>query len=264
MFDSFDESPMFIELEDFTFTTTAQQGINTQKIQDVEVFADGFSIGVFNLPAKVPVLSDNATVDIVIFPNIRNNGQISASVSYPFYKEVRVSLPFEPEQVVPVQLNFSYRDDAQIVNVCDFEGANCFVDNFDMNLDILFNRSSETIYGNFCGKITLPEDNTFFEKSTFNSINKSDLTSTRVYLEMDYRCETEFSAGVLLSGGGLPDFPAYAFTFKPTSEWNKIYIELSELIVSSNIESFKVIYGTTTPTTTAGSIWVDNVRVLYF
>jgi len=264
LFDTFDDVPMYLDIPSVGLSTTTGQGLNTQKILDVEVFADGFSVGVFNLPAKVPILSSNESVEISIFPVIRNNGILSNPVKYPFYEREDYSFTFEAGEeklIVPV---FKYRSDAFVKLICDFEVGNCITFDFDENFDLRFEQSSETDYGDFCGKITIEESNTFFEKASFEGIQKSSLTSNIVFLEMDYRCDNDFGVGLILSGSGEPDFPAYKLVLNKQENWNKIYIEVSQLLVSNNIESFRVLLGTPTTTTSPGSVWVDNIKLVHF
>ena len=49
----------FPSIDDVEIETTVQQGLPTHGIRDVSVYADGFSIGVYNLPVDVPVLESD-------------------------------------------------------------------------------------------------------------------------------------------------------------------------------------------------------------
>lgn len=265
LFDTFDEVPMFLDISSVELKTTSEQGLNNHNISAIEVFADGFSVGVFSLPAKVPVLSSGGSnVEVSIFPVIRNNGITSNPVRYPFYKDDAMTLQFEAgidKLIVPI---FEYRTDAVVNTICDFEVNNCITFDFDQNLNVRFMQSTETMFGDFCGKITIEEANTFFEKASFDAINKSSLGNNIVFLEMDYRCENDFGVGLVLSGSGEPDFPAYKLVLNEQETWNKIYIEVSQLLTSTNIETFRVLIGTPTTTTSPGSIWVDNIKLVHF
>jgi len=267
-FDSFDDVPMFLDIPSANFEVSTGQGFGTSKITAVEVFADGFSIGTFELPAKVPVLSsgDSDNVEISIFPVIRNNGIISNQVKYPFYEREDFSFPFISGEVVTVIPSFKYRSDAIIETVCDFENNNCINIDIDLNFDLRFSQSTETDFGDFCGKITLKDSIRFFEKASFQSVEKSILNSNIVFLEMDYRCEQNFGVGLVLSGSGVPDFPAYTIVLNEQETWNKIYIEVSQLLEPTNIESFRVLIGTPIEKTTSSetSIWIDNVKLVHF
>ncbi|MBT8232709.1 MAG: hypothetical protein HKO66_05625 [Saprospiraceae bacterium] len=264
LLDGFDETPMFIQVDSVSLSTNGNQGWPSHKISDIEVFADGFSVGVFNLPAKVPVLQTNDSIDITIAPVIRNNGISSNPVKYPFYQNLDFSFLFEEGTTIPLSPTFKYRNDAVIVPICDFEISNCINLDFDQNINIGFIKSSDTEYGDFSGLIEIEEANTFFEKGSFTQINKSLLSNNIAFLEMDYKCEIGFGIGVILSGQGVPDFPAYKIVLKPQETWNKIYIEISQLISPSNVEGFRILFGTTTATTIPGKIWVDNLRVVHF
>ena len=264
LFDTLGEDVMFLEFESAELTTTSGQGENTHKIQDIHVFVDGFSVGVFNLPAKVPVLSNDSDVRVDVFAVISNNAQRSNPIDYPFYDKVTFDLTFEPLATRALDLNFRYNNDAKVVILADFEGNNPLSVSLPGSTNIDFIRSRETPYGDFCGKLTLPEEVTFYEKTTFGKIPRSVLATNEVYLEIDYKCDIEFGVGLVLETSANGTIPIYKLRLRPQEEWNKVYIQFSQELAIDGIEEFSILLGSGIDDPEDGSIWVDNIKFVHF
>ncbi|MDA8693487.1 hypothetical protein N9L92_05430, partial [Saprospiraceae bacterium] len=144
LFDGFDEIPMYLTFSDeVSLITVPEEGANTQDVLGVSVFADGFNIGVFELPADVPVLDDNSETDLSIFGVVRNNGQSDNLLAYPFYAPIDFTRPFESGEFVPVNLDFRYRDDLNFLYLEDFEGQHTIILNIDEDEDIVIGQSTD-------------------------------------------------------------------------------------------------------------------------
>ncbi len=264
LFDSTDNVPMYFKVDEVALETSLGQGLNTHKINDLSVYADGFSIGVYPLPTDIPVIQTKEDIDVVLFGVVRNNGVASNPVEYPFYDAIRYEFPFMGGEVKTLNPVFNYSNQTKVIQVANFESSNEFSIHFDQNSDISFVRSAETPYGNFCGKISLSQDQLFFEKTTFSKIERQDVVAGSIFLEMDYKNEIPFSVGILgIQSSGLL-VPNYKVQLAVQEEWNKIYIELTQLLTDNLNEEFTIILKSLNSNTSTGSIWIDNLRVLHF
>jgi len=88
LFDNEDPIPGFLILDNPTLTAGPNQGANTHKITDAWVFDGGNFLGIFPMPARVPVILDGTEKSFTIFAGIRNNGVAENSLRYPFYQPV--------------------------------------------------------------------------------------------------------------------------------------------------------------------------------
>ena len=263
-FDNQDTLPMYFEIDEVSLQTGPGQGFNTHNIDAVSVFADGFSIGVYKLPANIPVLQTREELDLSIFGVIRNNGIAANPVQYPFYAPLDFNYEFMPGESRQLDLEFSYDDMAKVINVGDFESFNALALGFDNNPDIEFIRSAETEFGNFCGKITVDQNNLSFQKTTFSRILRSEVIQGSIFLEMDYRNEIPFSLGILLFREDGLIVPFYKLVLTEQEEWNKIYLELSNELADNQTAEFSVLVGTPPGNSNTGSVWVDNIKILHF
>ena len=60
--DSEQPLPAYLEITDVSITTTQFQGDPTHKITDVWAYADNQLLGVFELPSKIPILTNGETL----------------------------------------------------------------------------------------------------------------------------------------------------------------------------------------------------------
>ena len=263
LFDADKPEPMYFNMDEVQLQTTVLQGENTHKIRDVSVYADGFSIGLYPLPANIPVLSEREEVELFIFGVIRNNGIASNPIEYPFYDPVIIVRDVEAFSDNTIDLNFRYSDQTRIIQLGDFETSNTFNVNVDNNPDITFIRSAETPYGNFCGKITITADHPSFEKTTFTKIERGDIAGSPVFLELDYRNDIPFAIGLLRIEPGGFFVPNYKLILTEQNEWNKVYLELTDELNDTQFDQFTILIGSNQSSTGFGSIWIDNVRLVY-
>jgi len=263
-FDNGDLTPMYFKIESAGHSTTVEQGLPTHNIRDISVYADGFSIGVFNMPVDVPVLMEADPLRLDLVAVVRNNGIASNPVEYPFYKPIGYTFDFEGNKTVELTPVFEYNNLVKFVQVADFEGGNPFSVDTDGREEISIERSTDTPYGNFCGTITLDTINNVFAKSTFSRIDRSMLLGGPVFLEMDYRNEIPFTVGIVRIETGNLQVPFLKVGLTPQPEWNKVYIELTGELNDNLIEEFTILVANSPENTQTGTIWIDNVKLVHF
>jgi hypothetical protein len=263
-FDGFDEIPMYLSFsDDVNLTTRSDEGADTEGIFAVSVFADGFNIGVFDLPAEVPVLGQGEDTDISVFGVVRNNAQADNSVAYNFYEPIQFVRPFSAGENVPVDLDFNYRDNINFLYIEDFEGQHRIIENLDDNPDNAIVQSTDARNGSFSGSITSSDDNPFFEKATLNTFLASDINNTLAYLELDYKSEVPFRIGILGIIGNQGQ-RLYKLQVSPSDDWNKLYLDLTEEILANNFTGFKLLFSNLPAEDDFGTVMLDNIKLITF
>ena len=71
--DSDQPIPSYLVVNEVSVSTLPAQGAPTHKITDLWVYADNQLIGVFEIPARIPILVNGETTEFQIFPGIRRN-----------------------------------------------------------------------------------------------------------------------------------------------------------------------------------------------
>ncbi len=261
--DSFDEEPMFLEIDKVDLQTEILQGAPTHDIEAISVYADGFNIGVFPLPASVPVLDDDATTMIDILPVIKNNGQGNNRVEYPFYEGLNFPLQFEPLKVTNLDLVFNYRDDVNFIWIEDFENPHSLIVDVDGNSDVSFSRDSDALSGEFAGKVTTTAENPRFEKASSQIFPAADVRESVVYIELDYKSEIAFRIGII-GYRSMQGTRLYKIELVPNQEWTKLYLDLTQEINIGDFDEYQIVLSSGLINSDLGSLWIDNIKLTHF
>lgn len=257
--------PAFLQLSSPVVTTGQQQGEGTHKITDVWVFQDGRILGVFPLPAKVPVNVVEGGSDIIILAGIRNNGINSNPVFYPFYKSIETRINPGPLENFSLPLIFTYIPNAKFSLVEGFETGNSL--NFDSDLKPETNLivTDETAAAGFrSAKAVLTSEFPSLETASNETYLKSNNRGGASYVELDYRGDAEIAVGLIkfLAGRGTV---SYKVIIPPRENWNKIYIDLSEELSINDFDSYKIAIGFSKPSRLIqATAFIDNVKHIHF
>lgn len=257
--------PFFLDLKEPTVRTPDNLGYDTHKITDVWVFADGQILGVFPLPAKVPLTVNNADSEITILAGIRNNGMNDTPVFYPFYKSIVTKVSPEANKTITVPLNFQYISNAKIPVNESFETGNSFWLDFDNNPNSNIKVTDETAnLGLKSGWVALSNELKFMEVGSANNVNIGQNSRGQSYIEMDYKGEGEIAVGIAKSSFGF--IRVEYVLFVPGKEnWNKIYIDVTDKLSPNDYEAYRVVLRfNRTGISQISNIYVDNIKHIHF
>lgn len=257
--------PAFMILADPVVITSVNQGAGTHKITDAWVFQNGRIIGVFPLPAKVPVSVADTGSDIIILAGIRNNGITGNPVFYPFYKSIETKINPEQGEIFSVPLQFSYITDARFSLVEGFETGNSI--NFDSDLNPATNlilTDEDAATGLRSAKAMLTSQFPSLETATNESFLKTNNRGGASYVELDYRGDAEIAVG-LIKFQGLRATVSYKVIIPPRQDWNKIYIDLTEELSTPDYDAYKIAIGFSKPNQLPEArCFIDNVKHIHF
>ncbi len=257
--------PAFIHVEHFDFSTYyGIQGTNRQKITDVWVFADGATIGVFELPVTIPILK-NGIGELRMEPGIELNGISTTRVNNPFFEPVVIDdFNFIPDSIVDISPSSTYRESTVFVWMEDFEDPSVSLDTTNLQSSVNIERigGEDAFEGSYSGIVILDDDHTTFEAATFDSY-AFEGSGGVVLLEMNYKNTYYFSVGIIEQSTSQI-IKSEILILNPSDEWNKIYINFTDKIRASSASSFKVLFRTYIPGDgTEAVIMLDNLKLLY-
>ena len=255
--------PAYISIPSITLTTDyASEGSASSKITDAWVYINDDLVGVYELPAKFPVLKEG-NVSVKVYAGIRDNGIAASRARYLMYDPHVEQVNLISGETIEITANIIYNAGVKFSWLEDFEGVSTsFL--YTAGSDTIFNRQSSILKeGNFSGQVYLEDEMNFFEAV---SVPFNDLPiGETVYLELDFITNENITVGVYLDG------EQFAFiTLNVSSDWNKIYINLKDVLKSkTNSSEVKVFIGLkeeggTVFKTNNPQVYIDNVKLVHY
>jgi hypothetical protein len=268
--------PSYIEVDEFTLTVNTNEGTLSNKIKDCWVYADSKLVGVFDLPARIPIIL-NGNTNIQIYPGIYKNGLEEERVIYPFYSYLDTTLTLNPDSTIKINPIIGYKDNLNFW-IEDFEDPgfklNLFVNNSDTTMFIAKATQYDDLFEGDAGLIKMSENSIYCEMRTdeplFNDLPR-DL-NTPAYFEMDYKCNHAFQFGLLDNNSGLSAYNKTALiTFNPTTDengvaqWNKTYLYIPDVTnFYQTADSFDFFFSVFNNDESNGiEVYVDNLKVVF-
>ena len=260
-----EKAPAYLYIPSFTFQANLNQGTSSESITEVWVYAKDQSLGVYDLPAKIPIL-DLGTTDIRIFPGIKNNGISNTRIRYPFYAPFDTTLTNSALQVDTLIPHFSYYNQA-VISEKGFEGGNFLVQTGTNNGNFsVTNQASQVFEGNRSGwgHIDVGMSHLYYKDDD----NLYYTSGNNVFLELNYSSNNIFSVGFITTTGGIAS-KNLALIINPTSNgdglspvWKKIYIDFGYVLQQNPTAQFHELYIEAIPSnaTTPVNIFLDNLK----
>jgi len=237
---------------------TLDEGNTTSNITDAWVYVNDQLQGVYELPAKFPVLEEEIQT-VRIKAGIKVNGIASSRIAYPFYISYFEDITFTPNETKTITPIVSYLDSIDFF-LEDFEGS---------GINIEISAISDTTLlklvdgDNNYGAGILSDSLFIFEIST-DELKDLPQAGAPVFLELDYKSNTQFLVGVYVN------YPQSVIQkdllwINPKQEWNKIYVNLTTTISEGiNASSFKVFIGMRRDfELEKNELYFDNLKVVY-
>jgi hypothetical protein len=263
-----EQEPSYIYIPQLNFTTRPGEGTSSQKITELWVYVEEEIVGVYDLPAYVPVLQEGRK-NVRIFAGIKNNGLSSTRIRYPFFQPFDTILDFQGLKIDTLIPEFSYYEDL-VIDQKGFESGNFLIPSGANNGTFTVVEDDEDVLeGNRSGlgKLTTGQ-NILFYKDDENLV----LPGGSVYmLEMNYSCNNKFAVG-LIANDGITIERNMVLVMNPTTTgtgnpvWNKIYVDLGNVPSQNTTADFFELYFESTPDNGVEEveIYLDNLKLVRF
>lgn len=223
--------PAFIHIPAYTFDVRPGEGTANQKITEVWVYNDEQLLGIYDLPAVVPIITGGSS-NIQVFPGIKNNGMSDSRIRYVFSPSYDTTLTLTPGDSVSMVPRFQYFEQA-VIEELGFESGNFLIPMPGNNGTFSAITDAEVVFeGNRCGKGVIAENQNrlYFMRDE----NLGYVVGNFYFLEMNYSSNNKFSVGLLITEGGIEN-KYFALIINPTQDengvpnWNKIYVDFGDL-----------------------------------
>lgn len=264
-----EQVPAYLDIQPFTLTTSpGPQGTTSEKITEVWVFIDGQFLGMYDLPATVPVLSVGST-EIRLEAGVRDNGVSSTPEIYPFYEPYVINLDLEANKTATILPSTRYLPETRFAFIEDFEDNRPRIFTETVFGETEVNRTQADVFeGNYSGQFSLLRDERpLVEITSAASFSELQGDGVFVYLEVNYKSDAPVAwgiAGELGAGTGQQQF--YDPGFTPSSEWNKIYFNMTRLIFDAALDDYKFAFQAflTETSPDSANVYLDNIKLVHF
>ncbi len=263
-----DKVAAYAEIPAVELVTNTAQGSNTTKITDAWVSLDDHFVGVWELPARIPLLAEGAH-KVTVTPAIKRNGTFDDRLRYPFYTSwdgvaelvregTTLLLPqtgYIPEAELWIE---AFEDVFARLNVSDDSDTTLIRYVPAENPDLLFLDDSP------CGGFTLEGTRDHMRLYTDEDF---EVNGGPVFLELDYRSNVVLAVGALFSVGGTLGSSELVYvtpTVKSdgTMPWNKIYIDLST-VFNAPVSDRDVYIDALLPIgQSSAEVYIDNFKLV--
>ncbi|KAA9325199.1 hypothetical protein [Adhaeribacter soli] len=271
-----EDTPSYLEINNFTLdprkNTSETYGTPSNGISDAWVYANGKQIGVFELPAKIPILEKDS-VKIEIMPGIYADGMKGVRFQYAFYTTLEKKIFLKPGEVTSISpvVKFSpktvmpfpvYEEFTSVSGPKALKLATGSAYKLETNQDSLAdfrfaNGSVGVVYGNASSTRNIVLESFFNGNLPQNG--------SPVFLELDYRSTMPMRIGVSATVGGL-SVPATDLHLNASREWKKAYVNLTDEVNSPGVRgaTFSVLLEAIRTSNPRDYIAIDNVRLIHF
>ena len=246
---------------------------------DAWVYVGGSLVGVFELPATVPILA-SGNQKLTILGGVKKNGFVNQRVIYPFLKSFELEKEFIPSKVDTISPVLSYNDNVTFPWIEDFEDGSISLVGSGSNTtydSLVITHLSDEVYqydgvdNKSSGKVEMPLGLEVFENST---IANYDLprSGQEIYLEVNFKCNTEFAVGIYpITSSFVTGVPilnlASTEDASGTMQWKKTYISLKEDVNDPLYAGadFRVFFNAQTNSSSGTPlIFFDNIKLVHY
>lgn len=265
--------PAWIEVNEWQLNSNIDlsglEGELTESITNAKVYVNDDLLGIFEVPFRIPVLK-SGPCNIKVYPVVINNGISATKKLYPFLNLYEIDAELIQNETLTINPVTSYKS---ITNfwVEDFEDINNSIEN-DANTSLatlqLSNENLTAFNGNFCGKVTLNQNDTTWVANTTEQL--AIPKGSECYLEIDYYVTNDLYTGLLYVNPDNTTQNNVNIRLNGQSPeeavWKKIYIELKELVIASpnQAQFLQTFSAFLDEGDSEGLIYIDNIKVLWY
>lgn len=258
----------YIQVDSVNLISSTKYGSNSNNINDLWIYVDNKLVGTYEIPFKVPVLPSGDQT-IALETGIKENGIGLFRVIYPFYTSYTLDTILPEGGTIKLYPTYHY-DDAEIALLEDFEDLGTNFETTSSSDTTLMTINNENSFEGNSGYVVLDSDHTTFDCKTSNLYDLP--RDSKVYVELDYRCDEELTVGLfgrVYSSGSFSDVRYPIVTLYPTKgKWEKVYVNLTDQISDTpQAYDYRIFMSSIKTNETEGEIaeiYLDNIKILHY
>jgi hypothetical protein len=260
-----EQIPSFLRIEEYSLVTSASQGIAVHKLTDAWVFVDEELVGVYELPASIPVLSAGPT-KVRIEAGSRVSGLVGQRASNPFMNHFNGTIELFADSHLVFNPVMTYTGNTVFKWMEEFSDPGVSLVATSLNDGDLVRVSGSEAYAGQSFKMSLTESQLLVECATALAYPLPGLGAP-VYLEFSYRNNNSLYVG-LISGtpGGVTQ--TSVLVLNPSADWNHVYVNLTSVLSSGTLAGaigHQVFFGFLRDQGVTGEAYavLDNIKLMH-
>lgn len=272
IFDPEEIQPAYIKLGDIkVFEPGSTSVLTTHDVRDIWVYLEGESLGIYPFPSHVPVIPknpENASL-LQFVAGIRENGIASYLELYPFLEFYELNQKILPGNIYEVNPVFKYRTNTLLRFNEGFEHSSQIfgLDMDDDSATSISQTSENQKTGNYSAMLTVNKEHPLLETANTSALLNVPVDARSVYLELDYLADQDFYFGMIGydETSGTEGIKSYYLGLKENTEWQKMYINLTEELAASKFDAYRFFFSLQLKSgNEAAKVYLDNVKLLHF
>jgi len=243
------------------------QGEMSHNLSQVFLNMDGKSLGVYELPANIPIIGEGVH-EMTIIPGVLNNEIGKTKKRYPFLEHYKANITLIKDDTVSITPKTRYYSSIKFL-IEDFESPSMQIEVSNESTATIGRNDDPNIlkWGNKYGEILLNDNDSLISfVTTFNTVLPK--LGTEVYLEFDFMNTNSLLTSTFSYGNGNQHIDPYVI-ITPQKEgsavWKHAYIDLKENISYRQSTPINEVQFTLLldELGTSKYFYIDNIKLVY-
>lgn len=270
-----EQVPSWIHIESFGVVDNPEvyEGSLSHDITDAWVFIDEEMIGIYELPATIPILEEGEH-RLLVGPGIKVSTVSTLRDNYLFYNGYETTINLKKDETLEVSPVTSYRNSSAYTYevVDDFETAFlAFVKDADSDANFVRTSDPSIVFeGSGSGMMVINDTMDAAAFRTAESFVLPGLGKT-VFMELDYYTDFDLTIGLVINNAGFSDETIDYVTLRRNEsgefKWKKAYIALTSVISGAvnpeDMYPYFIAQVGYEDAPSSGMVLIDNVKFLY-
>lgn len=267
--------PSYLHIASFDFTSDLSKfGNPSSQITDAHVYVNGTLVGIYELPATIPILQEG-DVRLIIFPGIKENGAAANRKIMRLYETFERNITLVPNQIDTVYPSTTYKENVFMAWREDYENGvfstiRSAKSETKDTLIVIPSNHPDAFKGPFSDfSLQVKIEPSEFDE-VFEHVSPEKFVVPRfgqdVIVEMDYKTNIFLQIGIYADNGGFIEQIPF-IVLNPTTNWNKVYINLSietsALQPNTPIQLFFGVIKPGSDPTFSPEFFLDNIKLSY-
>jgi hypothetical protein len=270
-------TPAYLQIDNYKVVVTDSsdngQGTTNQKFTDVLVESGSTSYGYYPMPGKIAFPLSGSSY-LIIRPVIKVNGVGAVRLDYPLMHGYDTSHALVAGQIKKITPVFKYYSTVNFKFMEAFEGLSTKMVNSNASdtfgvkiINNVSNPGSQMPGSGSCLLMRLDAAHQFCQAQSYLAFHLPN-DGTSIFLEINYKCNTDFEVGLIGTNGGIngPNTDVRTVGGAVASAgWNKIYFAFSEVTRIPPTYSNYYLYFAKAAydhTSTTNEIYIDNIKLI--